>query len=97
MRTATLLLTMSLFSSFATADETCQAFMDKIASRLAVVDKMNSLDRPAKCHAYELVTSDALGVVKACSHNQDEVNLTQSKFKPMMEHLAHAQETFCSR
>lgn len=97
MRIAILCLAMSLCVNLASADESCQGFMDQIAARLAAVDKMSSLDRAAKCRAYELIALDAGGVVTACSHSQEEANLVKSRYRSLMEPLAKGQQTFCSR
>jgi len=78
----------------------CQAALDKVKTSLASADDTSSIDKYSKCKAYtraSLVMMDAFSVCKNAISNDAGAKTFEAKIKPLMEQLAHAEQTYCAR
>ncbi len=78
----------------------CQAALDKVETGLASADETSPIDKDSKCKAYMrawLVSTDAISVCKNAISNDADAKAFEAKIKPLMEQLAHGEQTYCGR
>jgi hypothetical protein len=82
------------------ADDICRAGQDKTAATLAAADNLASADKATKCKAYMrawLVATDSLTACKNTVKSDADAKALMAKFKPLMEQLAHGEQTYCGQ